>query len=483
MGLRAPTIHSIQRKYYKALRTESHQSENEYHVHHVEKPMLIIFTTLMFVFLLKDRNNKGPIFYLSVAWLIASIPLIFFVMDFSYLRKDDWYHTYILCFYCMCYIFGYYFYEHKKQPIAGINRISKSEIDKDFFSARHIAKYCWMIAATGTIFLIIDFSFLGGAGLDDLATLRETYSSQSASISRKVASILTWGCLYCFAFSLYYMKRLKSLALFIYLAPIVGFFLVAVFSAGRQTAFQILIFSILSFTTKNYQRVRTPRKEKKGIYIALVISLVMIFYMGYVAGARNDAVVSADKVEVLSRLFDFEIAEWFVPILDTIGGGARTTLVEALVYFSSPTALFARFLDVNLQTHSFGAMTIPFIFRQIEPLTGMSVIGLLNDKMAMMNDAGVIGAGWTTAFSYYILDFGYIGAAFFVFLHGYYSSYTWRRAKIEQTFHTNLVSIILITSALYSPMLAASSDTNLLFLWLFCGIIIRWHKVRKAINA
>jgi hypothetical protein len=258
--------------------------------------------------------------------------------------------------------------------------------------------------------------------------------------------------------------------------PIGGYFLTALFSGGRQSAFQVMLFAVLT-PWVNRARGAAKGMSGRGALAITALALAMVGYMGFVAWARNDGLVSDDKTEVLSRLFDFQIMPEVTFLLDRTAGVVKTTVVEAAVYFSSPIALFSRFLSIDYTEHTYGAMSLPFIFRQIEPLTGISVVGALQRKRELMDATGVIGAGWTTGVSSYIIDFGLIGAGVVMVLQGFYSAHTWRRAIGGGSFHDRVVAIIMLINAIYLPFLAASGETNLLLLWAFCTIA-SWRTAR-----
>ena len=245
---------------------------------------------------------------------------------------------------------------------------------------------------------------------------------------------------------------------------------------------QILIFALLALALKRVQQPARRAAGRSNLALGLGISLLMVAYMGYVASARNDAALSEDKTQVLIELFDFSMAPWLESLLALTSSSVRAGIVEGAVYFSSSVSLFSVFLRQHIASHSFGAMSLPFVFRQIEPLTGISVIGALNDKIQTMTDAGVIGVGWTTAISSYILDFGRIGAALVLFLQGYFSACAWRRARTGTDFQDSAIALILLTAAIYMPLIAASGETNLLLLLGFC-LFARWRLRRQGRQA
>lgn len=325
----------------------------------------------------------------------------------------------------------------------------------------------------GTACICVDFFTLQGAGLDDIAALRDTYVGKTeASTFARLGSVMTWACLYCFAFALTYRAQLSRFSLLGYLMPIGGFFLVSVFSAGRQASFQIIIITVLILWLNHLRSPSTERKasSRAAVVFAIIVSGLMIAYMGYIAVVRNNGAISDDKVDVLTRVFDLRISPWFDSILTTLGAGIRTTVLEALVYFSCSLPLFSKFVGLTFAQHSFGAITFPFVFRQIESFTGISVVSAYMAKVDGMISAGVIGVGWETAISSYIQDFGVIGACTFLFAEGYYTAYAWRRALAGYGFHEALIAVVALAAVIYMPLLPAVSDTNLFFLWIFCAI-------------
>jgi hypothetical protein len=290
----------------------------------------------------------------------------------------------------------------------------------------------------------------------------------SASIYAKLASVMTWGCVYCLGFALTYRAQLRRRAFARFLLPIIGFFLLSVFSAGRQAAFQIMVFTLVMLWMNKKRMPKTNKGPVHGALFPLLISLLMVAYMGYIAVARNDERISADKVEVLSTLFDLHIDPTFDAVLLALGAGLRTTVFEGIVYFSSPIGLFSKFIGLSIPDHFFGAMSFPFVFRQLEPYTGISVADAYMVKVNAMASAGAIGVGWTTAISSHMMDFGVIGTCLFLLVQGYYSAHTWFRAMSGYSFNDGMIASIMLVVALYTPMVPGFSDTNILLLWLFC---------------
>lgn len=431
--------------------------------------MLLGITFLLVLALAASRRRKGPLWAFGIIWLVSLVPIATGAVRFNYFTNVDLVYEATLAAFLSCFILGVFWHD-KVIPLSRLQPARLPDVER--IAAQPWVRFGWWAASFGTACLCIDYIQLDGAGLDDLAALRDLYISKETSVFARLGSVLSWGCLYCFAYALMFREVLTRRQFALYLLPVVGYFLVALFSAGRQAAMQILIFALLTLALKRTQdalrpRVRTKR-DGSPLLMTLVISVAMVGYMGYVAGARNDANISADKSEVLARLFDFTLQPSLDAVLEAAGPGVRTTFVEGVIYFSSPVPLFSRFLQADPSSPSLGAMTFPFVLRQLEPLTGISVIGELDAKVEMMRNMDVIGVGWTTAISAYIQDFGTFGAGLFLFLQGYYSAWAWRRAREGTNFHHAVIALLMLTSAIYMPLVPAVSDTNIFLMWFYC---------------
>ena len=434
--------------------------------------MFFLLAAFLCVLYALGSGSRAPLRVLAVAWFVSIAPILSGLVAYDFLPYADWRLPVALIGFISCFVSGVLLSDLNGNPYCAIPDQSARCLMKDeFVDNTGVAKACWCIAMIGTACICIDFLALQGAGLDDIAALRDTYVGKSeASVFARLGSVMTWACLYCFAFAMTYRSQLRPAALAVYMLPIGGFFLVSLFSAGRQASFQIMIFTILILWLNHK---RSPASERKAstrtaAVFAASISSLMIAYMGYIAVARNDGNVSDDKVEVLTTLFDLRVNAGFDSILKSFGTGVRTTVTEAIVYFSSSIALFSKFLNISFADYSRGAVTFPFFFRQLEPLTSISVIGALQTKVDAMTSAGVIGVGWETGISSYIQDFGILGACLFLFVQGYYTAYVWRRAINGYSFNDSMIAVVALAAIVYLPLVAALSDTNLLLFWIFC---------------
>jgi hypothetical protein len=443
--------------------------------------MLPIVAVFLILVLVVAKPSRAPLRILAIAWLICVLPLVTGVLSFPRLPYETLTFAGTLIGFLACFVAGALLCELNRvavprPPAAVVTAL----LNRDFAETLPVARLCWWVAIVGTALLSIDFVLLQGPGLDDLAELRDLYVGRSsASIYVKLSSLMTWACVYCFGFALIYRVQLGTTAFARFLLPIGGFFLISLFSAGRQAAFQIIMFTLLILWTNRVRNPKTTKASLTAVLFPLLTSLLMVGYMGYIAVARNTGALSADKVVVLQELFDLKINPTFDAMLTALGAGVRATIIEGLVYFCSSIGLFAQFLGLSFPDHYFGAMSFPFVFRQFESITGVNTLDAYLFKVNVMASSGVIGVGWTSAISAYMLDFGVIGACAFLFVQGYYSAHSWFRAMDSFRFNDAMIAVVMLVVALYMPLVAGLSDTNILLLLLFC-VLARQRSVYLA---
>lgn len=440
--------------------------------------MMLIVCILLVGLLVVTRHKKGPIWVFCIPWLLCILPIAIGVINYNSFSDWDVGFALVLTSYLLSFVAGVVIHD----LLMSESLVNNFDIHQSYLNTIKWARFAWVIAVIGTVSVIIDFAFYKGTGLDDLSALRDAIvGGESASWIARVGSVLTWGCLYCYAFALFFRDILSRNKFIFFLSPVVGYFLTALFSAGRQAALVIIIFTLLVPVLKKNTKTSKVAQRKAGLVLPVGLSLVMIGYMGYVAIARNDELISSDKTEVLATLFDYTLSASVEYSFGVFGDAIKTTLIEAMVYFSHSVALFSNFLTIEFPRLYAGIMSQPFIMRQLESITGMSVTGAMQDRADLMTATGVIGVGWTTGISSYIMDFGRIGAAVVLFFQGFYTAFAWRRAVSGNDFHEALVALVLLTLVIYMPLLAASSDTNIFLLWLF-GVMALTFRKRQPIS-
>jgi hypothetical protein len=258
----------------------------------------------------------------------------------------------------------------------------------------------------------------------------------------------------------------------------VGLFVLGILSAGRQAAFQILIVTLVALAFRKDIVRRRSTLKLSSLLVVFLVAATLIGYMGYIAHARQNAKISASKAEVLEKIFNFDLDPTVDAITGLAGPDVKDGIVEALVYFNSPVNMLPVFVSVDTPRHYFGMLTFPIVARRFEWLYGMSVVTAMAEGADRMGRAGVIGVGWFTAYSAFILDFGYIGCGVLVFLIGLLSGRAWAHYQRERSFPSFMLLLCAYLTVLYLPLLPAISDTNVFLLTIVSVVGWKHHRRR-----
>ena len=431
--------------------------------------MLMASLTLCVVILFASRRNKGPEWAMALMWAVCIAPLVIGLIDFRFVNVSRWLLDIVISASLICVSAGALTYRVYVGSYVAVPVDPLAEAE-DFERMRRLCRWLWLIGILGGLCLIADFVFIGNRSLSNINELRDSVvMQQSASIFARIGSLLTWAGPICFLFGMLFRDRLTKRELIFYLLPIGAFLLGALLSAGRQAAFQVLLFSLIGQVL--YRIRKGPAAGNSGRTFVYAVVGAMVSYMGFIAIVRNDSRISDVKSEVLARLFDFTTARWFDVAVSWLGTGVRETIIEAVVYFSSSVALFDRFLDTDLNGIAYGAMDFPFLYRQITWLTGVDVIQMYDLKVATLNAQQVIGVGWTTTLSHLIMDFGYRGSALLLFIQGLVGAWAWRKVLLQGDFISCVFASLMTIAAIYMPLSPAFSDTNLFLMLAFCFVM------------
>ncbi len=428
---------------------------------------------------------KGPVWAMSLAWLFCMAPIVTGIVAYDfYDDRQGWFAGELIGFFS-CYIAGALVWQAspKLTPPPRPTRLA----DEEFALSLRSARLAWWVAIAGTALICGDFYFNGGAGLDDLAALRDSIvDRKAASLMAQLGSVMTWACLYCYIFALCFRSRLRLRETVYMLIPVAGYFLVSVLSAGRQTAFQIMLVTgiglLLARSRRPAARSARQRWSWQGIVATTVVAAAMTGYMGYIAVARKDQSVSIEKGDIIASLFGLDLDRRFDDAISYLGVDFRSACIEGIVYFSSSVALFQNFLRVRFPNIYYGAVSVPFIFRQLQPITGQNTSQIYLEKVDRLTASGVLGVGWTTALSSYIQDFGPVGTAVFLALAGFYSAHAWHRAKLSSRIEDVVIGVVVMLFSIYMPLLPVTSDTNLLLLWLAALAIAAYRRSRTGLE-
>lgn len=427
--------------------------------------MLAFYVTLLTIMMLLTWRSRAVVWAFCVSWLFSCLPITLGLIEFPYLRDTSNSLTWFLCANALAFFFGAMLL--RLQMGASIPR--RPSINSEFresTSDLRLAKILWFFSLLGTFLVLIDFFISGGASASGLGELRENVTSkESATIFGQIGSLLTWPGLYVYFFALTTKRRIsRGVSLWLLSAAIL-YFVPAVLTAGRQAAFQLIIITFLGYMFNINRRNIEPKR--KNLLVILTIFGVAATYMLYIAVARVEIWTITTKEDILVALFNFRISNGLDYFLSFFPVTLRSAVVEGLLYFSHTPALLDNFLERVEDVRFYGANTQPFVFRRILPLTGIDPASAYSYKVALLDSSGLVGVGWSTAYSGLMLDFGRTGVAVAMFVLGAASQIAWNVEQSRRSVDTKFLYVIMLLNIVYLPTSIGISDTNVFLCLLF----------------
>jgi hypothetical protein len=416
-------------------------------------------------------RTGGALLAFFLAWLIATAPSALGIIEYNYSAYASDNYIYIILATLGSFATGYGFSSHNSSR-AGVRSDHILQADSFHFWEKAVP-YLVAVGALSMAMMVWNV-FIQGLDVSNLTDLRlDVIAQEAATLPAKIASVTTWACFTCLALAIYFRARLSTLALLMLLGVGSGALLSSFLSAGRQAIFQSIILLFLMHRARlrhdtlfGLVQLRSRVSITGGLFIAGALSLIM-----FITVNRFSSDYGLDRSGILMRLFDARIDPAIDNYLASLGPRVYDVVVESLLYISHSVPLFSLFSDIQFPGNTYGQMSFPFFFRQLEPITGLSVTNALQTKIEYLNAAGLLGVGWNTALSQTMMDFGVFGSCMFFFGQGYVSGLWDRRTARYATFGASLLSGVLFIAALYTPYLLLFSDTAMLSLFVFGALL------------
>lgn len=401
----------------------------------------------------------GPVFALSVSWLICIGPIVLGFVDYDALDYAPPDYIWLIGGSVVAFAVGALLSTQLRPPRAAAIGDSY-DWEGEFRRWWPIARACGVIAIIALLSMLGNLYLLSGT-IFDLAELRAlTLAAESASTLGRVGAITIWSCFFCFSFAVFFRHMLSPARLALLLVAVLGIGISALTSAGRQAPLQLILITLF---LESVRRRRLGGSRSRGHVLRSLVIGGGVAYLLYVTINRVTVDVES-KAEVFLRLFRASLSPGLDGVLLAFGRDVRDVIVEALLYVSHTPSLFAASAVIDFGGPYWGMMNFPFVMRQLEPVFGHSVAGALELKRMFIGTERVLGVGWDTALSGMIMDFGRIGMLAFMLVLGLISQWTWRGAKGAGQFPLVVLGVVMMVQAVYTPYLSAISDTNMFFL-------------------
>jgi oligosaccharide repeat unit polymerase len=427
--------------------------------------MLAIYVIFLMIMMLLTWRSRAVVWAFCISWLFSCLPITLGLIEFPYLRDTAYSLTWFLCINAGAFYLGALLFRFRI-PVRTTHRLVGASEAAEHLSGLRLIKILWFVSLLGTLLVLIDFLVSGGASASGLGELRENVTSkESATIFGQVGSLLTWPGLYVYFFGLTTKIRKNRATSLWLLSAVLLYFVPAVLTAGRQAAFQLIIITFMAYAFNIAQGKYT--NQKKSLITFIFIMAFIVAYMLYIAVARVEIWTTSTKENVLISLFNFKISDGLDYILTFFPIGLRSAIIEGILYFSHTPALLDNFLERVDDVRFYGANTQPFVFRRLLPVTGIDPQMAYAYKVALLDSSGLIGVGWSTAYSGLLLDFGPIGVSIAMFLLGSAGQIAWNVEQVRRSVDTKFLYAMIVLNIIYLPTSIGISDTNVFLALLF----------------
>jgi hypothetical protein len=322
-----------------------------------------------------------------------------------------------------------------------------------------------MLSILAAILFFIEIVFIYGGNIFAPALLRSLFSERNATILSQLSGILFFGGLFSITSFVFFRKsRYRTFYIFGVLAFAVG----SILSAGRQMVFQLMVTSVLCFSVLKYYKVKINLSRTHKYFFAGSIFLILSYFV-FISTARSTSESMDDrtKLEVYSAMNNSTYSEDFQLSMKVMPAFVENFFVDYLFYFSHEIVLFSEWwtfnkielIDTKILRFS------PFIERQFDR------VGLLQetqqDRMLKIskkfNKGTIIAQGWPTTNKELLINTGYFGAFFIVFLHGFFSRKLFLKTKLKPSF--GLLNLCIANNIILFNTISNSafSETQVLF--------------------
>lgn len=428
--------------------------------------MLLTLVVVVAILLASLWRWGGAVRALLIAWLICLAPTALGIISYDYLIFTGDGYLLVIISSIAAFLAGAALIQVRPPEAGGRVSLAAAPIvdfEKDNAKWHRIGNACLAIAAISIITTGINI-ISSGLDLSDLASVRaDAIDMTGANIWARIASVTAWACFLCLGLGIYFRTQMGPARAMLFVAAGSGIFLAMLSLAGRNSVLQLILFCLVIESVRT-ARLRVGGEGKSSsLSTRLAVGGAGFFYLLFITLNRPGDTGVSDRNALLLRLFNANLNTTLDSILNYVPF-LKAPIVEFVIYVTHTAPLFAISMEVDFEQHFYGMFTFPFLARQLEPLFGHSVAGALDLKRVYIQSAGVIGFGWTTALSSFIMDFGYLGMMVVMFVQGMAGQYIFRQVKNGGGFGFVLMYVLMIISAAFTPFLPSFSDTNLFLL-------------------
>jgi oligosaccharide repeat unit polymerase len=285
-----------------------------------------------------------------------------------------------------------------------------------------------------------------------------------------------------FVIGLLYQEQLGTLRRYAYLLAGFSTVVSAVVSAGRYTAIQIAILTVICVAIRRINHLH-PFADVRLRMLVSTLTIALVCYMLAIPFLR-DRKGTTGFSEYAASQGRVEVDEKLVEPLGSLGPAIRDSIYGSYVYLGMPIENFRVFYFVYAGRPQFGAFEQGTITRQIARVFPQlqTFEANLKDRNREFFDAGESSSSWQTLVRDAVIDFGWIGCLVFAIAMGTFARFVYERAASRPSIAAILTLVgtcfVSVHSIMYSVI--GVPDVLVLIGW---GVVIRSARKYRAVGS
>jgi hypothetical protein len=419
---------------------------------------------------------------LLVVWCIPWSMHFLRLMYFGHIWPE--YPLFYLLGFLASYLIGFYFPIIRREEEA-----SRSRPGAPFLDGSGLREWQWiydLCAISGFICALAavmsGFALTGG-NYSDLSQVRQAFLTESVSKWDYLVVLTSPPGVVAFVVGLLYQEYLGAFRRLVYILAGLCTVVAGVAHAGRYTAVQIVILTLICAAIRRKNHLR-PLGDARFTILMGAILTVLAAYMLIMPYFR-DSTATSDFAELAVSAAGVEVDPGLSQTVSAQAPAVRDVLYASYVYLAMPLENFRIFYSVYSDSPKLGALEgsvvvhqLSRIFPQIESPTD-----ILMDRGQEYANVGEPPTSWQTMASYMVIDFGWVGCLVLIGALGNFSRFMYDSAVAAHSVPATLALAALCFYPVHSIMYSALASLDLLLLVLW-GIVLRMiggkNPIRRA---
>lgn len=410
--------------------------------------MLKIFIVmyLMVLFISFKKLKKGliinPLFWLYMAW--GLIIGLYYTSGIEYNQKPTFNSLMYIILSLIIFTISYYLGKNTKIRHFHKNIVmSSSRNSNQFIESKINIRFYFILALIGIFLWLLDVIRLNNI------ILGFRIENFNISIVGAIGSILLNISLVVWLYQLIYTIRNNKKLGVMSLVSAVIYISFALVTAGRQA---ILIFFISSFIVLIYSlNLNNLYRYKNKIFISLSIAISIIFiYLINISISRSEV---SNKVALFEYILNSSTSAQTLEFVNKFGI-ISDVILDIIYYYSQEVPMFDLFFNEYSGQKFWGIFQLHYVGRRL-PYFMINYDRLSAHINLIAYNANVVPVYWTTALSAFIIDFGRVGALFFISLLGVICGKVHKNfIRNNSTYNLMLLTMVCVGAAFsiqYSP--------------------------------